>query len=418
MYPLVLNNLEVATNVPININSNYKFNINNHNSNVNVNGNLQLNNCSISQYLNNINANINLNNNILNIDNLQANIPSFVRGKLSVNGTINLDPKNNINTNCNIKLINGVITNMPVVKGTVDANLNLTGDITKNPLLKGDIIIRNPKADLTAILSGAMLSTQIIEKFVNKKPKNNNSNKVLLSPISTNINVKIDKILEANGPGLETTWKGGANVQCTKGQPINWSAKLNLLKGKYTIANKKLKLTSGECVANPNIKGLFTLMLAGKKKSNNDVVELKFIQKQNNTQIEFFSQPMKSKQDILALLLFDKYSSELSSAESYSLAMTIQSLTSGKGSIFSRVQNTLKIDSIELKDNTDKSGNEYKSISIGKKIGKYNINIERGKDNNSLRGSIERKLSKNTKVSVGAAKDSGVEARLVWYKRY
>ncbi|MBQ9441095.1 MAG: translocation/assembly module TamB domain-containing protein [Alphaproteobacteria bacterium] len=414
--PLVLSNLPVSKNLPININSTYKFNIQS-NKNLDINGNLKLYDSSISQYLNNINANINIINNMININTLNANIPSFVHGKLEISGNVDLNPNNMLNTKCNIKLINGVITNIPVVKGTINANLNLTGNIIKDPLLKGDIIIKNPNANLTPVLSGAMLSTQIIEKFLNKKPKDDKNKTIVLSPINTDINIKIDKILEANGPGLETTWHGGASIQCVKENPINWKAKLSLIKGKYIIASKKLKLTSGECISNPNIKGLFTLMLSGRKKSNNDVVELKFLQQQNNTQIEFLSQPMKSKQDILALLLFDKYSSELSSSELYSLGNIIQCLSSGKGSIFSKVHNTLKIDSIELKDNTDESGEEYKSISVGKKIGKWKINLERGNNNESTKLSAERKILKNFKANIGVSK-SGLESSIMWSKRY
>ena len=415
--PLVLHNITVAKDLFANINSTYNFNVKNTNKKINISGNLKLYNGSLSQYLDNINANINLNNNVISIDKLNANIPSFVHGKLEVNGNVDLNPSGNYNTNCNIKLINGVITNIPVVKGTIDANLNLIGSIIKDPLLKGDIIIKNTKANLAPVLSGALLSSTIIEKFIKKKPKQNNK-KIILSPINTDINIKIDNILEANGPGLETTWKGGATVQCKKGSPINWNAKLSLVTGKYIIANKKLKLTSGEVISNPNIKGLFTLMLAGRKKSNNDIVELKFTQKQNNTQIDFFSQPLKSKQDILALLLFDKYNSELTSSEAYSLGITIQSLVSGKGSIFSKINDTLKIDSIELKDNTNNSGDEYKSISIGKKIGKWKVNLERGTENDSTKISAERKILKKFKANIGVSKENGIEAGLMWSKRY
>ena len=414
--PLVLNNININKDLKINVNSTYNLNVHNSNNNIDINGNIKLYNSSISQYLNNINANINLNKNILNINTLNANIPSFIHGKLEVNGNINLDPKNNFNTKCNIKLVNGVITNIPVVKGTIDANLDLTGSIINDPLLKGNIIIRNPKANLAPVLNGALLSTQIIEKFIKKKKTKQNNTKVILSPINTDINVKIDKILEANGPGLETTWNGGATIQCEKGNPINWNAKLSLINGKYIIAKKKLKLTSGECISNPNIKGLFTLMLAGRKKSNNDIVELKFIQKQNNTQIEFFSQPMKSKQDILALLLFDKYNSELTSSEAYSLGIIIQSLVSGKGNIFSKINDNVNI---EFKDNTNSnSGDEYKSISIGKKIGKWKVNLERGRENDSTKISAERKILKSIKANVGVSKENGMEAGLMWSKRY
>ena len=412
--PLLLNNIPVGKNLLVNINCNYKFNIQNPNNKIDVNGNIKLNNSSLSQYLDNINANINLNSNILNIDKLNANIPSFIHGKLEINGSIDLNPNNNYNTKCNIKLINGVITNIPIVKGTIDANLNLIGNIIKDPLLKGDIIIKNTKANLQPVLSGALLSSTIIEKFIKNKPKEN-KNKIILSPINTDINIKIYNILEAGGPGLETTWKGGATVQCKKGNPINWNAKLSLVTGKYIIAKRKLKLTSGEVISNPNIKGLFTLMLAGSKKSNNDVVELRFVQKQNNTQIEFFSQPLKSKQDILALLLFDKYNAELTSSEAYSLGITIQSLVSGKGNIFSKINDTVDIG---FKDNTNSSGDEYKSISIGKKIGKWKVNLERGKENDSTKLSAERKILKKFKANIGVSKESGMEAGLMWSKRY
>ena len=414
--PLVLNNNNISIKLPININTTYDLNVHNSNNNIDISGNVKLYNSSIAQYLDNINANININKNILNINTLSANIPSFIHGKLEVNGNIDLNNKSNFNTKCNIKLINGVITNLPVVKGTIDANLDLTGSIINDPLLKGDIIIRNPKANLAPVLNGALLSTQIIEKFIKKKKTKQNNNEVILSPINTDINVKIDKVLEANGPGLETTWNGGATIQCKKGSPINWDAKLSLVAGKYIIAKKKLKLTSGECISNPKIKGLFTLMIAGRKKSNNDVVELKFIQKQNNTQIEFFSQPMKSKQDILALLLFDKYNSELTSSEAYTLGITIQSLISGKGNIFSKINDTVNI---ELKDNTNtNSGDEYKSISIGKKIGKWKVNLERGRENDSTKISAERKILKSIKANIGVSKENGMEAGLVWSKRY
>ena len=420
--PLLLHNINISKDLLININSTYKLNVQNTNKDLDLNGNIKLYNGTLFkkgniQYLKDIQTNININKSTLNIDKFNATIPSFVHGKLILNGKIDLNPNNKFTTNCNLKLINGVITNLPVLKGTVNANLNLNGSITDNPSLKGDIVISNAKANLTPVLSGALLSTQIIEKFIKKKPKSN-TNKIILSPINTDINVKIDKVLEANGPGLETTWKGNANIKCNRGSAINWDAKLSLLKGKYMIANKKLKLTSGECIANPNIPGLFTLTLAGRKKSNNDIVEIKFIQKQNNTQIEFFSQPMKSKQDVLALLLFDKYNSELTSSEAYSLGITIQSLASGKGSIFSKINDTLRIDSIELKDNTDNSGEEYKSISIGKKIGKWKVNLERGKENDSTKISAERRIAKNFKANVGLSKDSGLGASLMWSKRY
>ena len=420
--PISINKMKISDNLFVNFKGQYNFSLQHMNK---ISGSVSINNGTITEninnkiinYISNFNTKIKLDNSFVNIERLYIDISNFIKGRIEAYGWIKLG-QNNMDSKCNIKLRESILRNIPMFKGSIGFDINLLGNLLSNPTLEGKVTIKDPTVDLTSIINESFLSTQMITKFINKKDKKTKMKQNITLPISTNLIINIDPVLKAQGPGLTSIWKGIIKVFNEKNKPINWNAKLSLLKGQYTASGKKIKLTQGECISSQNIPGYLKLTLIGRKKSRNSIVGVKFTQQQNDTQIDFFSQPMKNKSDILSLLLFDKSSTDLSSSEAYSLGLVLQNLSSGKGNVFSKLNDLLKIDSIELKKNKSGTQDEYQSISLGKKIGKWHLNLEQGKGMNSTRFSVDRKITKNLKASVGTSRQDGIGAGIVWSKRY
>ena len=147
------------------------------------------------------------------------------------------------------------------------------------------------------------------------------------------------------------------------------------------------------------------------------MVGIKFTQFNKNTTIDFFSNIMRSTQDILALFLFDKEASALSTSEAYSLGLLAQNIATGNENIISKVNKLLGIDTFEIKHKTSGT-EESNTIVFGKKIGKWSLNFEQGKNFDETQLSVNRTIKRHAKVGVSLSKNNGVECGVSWSKRY
>lgn len=367
-----------------------------------------------SVLLSNIGVNIKLHKDLLLLDKCEATISDFIRCKLQANGRLNI---NNLDTDIRIQVPNGVLHNVPIIKSSIKSDIFVRGNI-KSPNIDGFITLINPAINATSTISGSMTSTDIVSNFMNKnKPKTLKWNEHIL-PVNVDIKVKIVPKITINGAGLKSSWSGGGSFIAKKDRPINWDLKLNIIDGQYEIVNKKVKLSSGEILFNSSLPNYYRITIMGQKKiDTKDIVGVKFVQYNDNTTIDFFSTTMRNRQDILSLFLFGKENAELSTSEAYSLGLLAQNLATGKDNIFNKMNKILKIDTFGIKHNTNDTEN-YNTVVVGKRIGKWNLSFEQGKNLDEASLSVERKIKKRTKIGISLSKKNGIEGGVSWNKRY
>ncbi len=377
-------------------------------------------NCDIRNVKNNvliknIIGNFKLNNNTLFLENLTAELFNFVKGKVCANGKLNID---DFNIKAQIQMPNGELHNVPYAKSGISLDIQIDGSLKKNLNANGEIKLTNASVDITPIISSSMTATDITKNiFGTTSPNQTKLNKITL-PINTNIKVTVAPQITINGTDLTSTWKGGGYFKSEAGKPITWNIKLNAICGKYEILKKKIKLYSGEILSTHLLPNYYKISLTAQKKiDSKNYVGIKFTQYNDNTDIVFFSNTMRNKQSILSLFLFNKESTELTISEAYSLGLLIQDIIAGNENIIAKLNKLFKIDTFEIKHN-DTGTSEYNSVVLGKKFGKWNFNFEQGKDLDTTKLSMNRRVKKQTKIEFGLSKSEGLEGGISWSKRY
>ncbi len=416
--PINIKQFNIINNLVANGTLKYTLHLKRINNRNTANGDINLSNGNIqskgNKLLNNIGINIKLNNDLLILKKCEATLENFIKCKVQASGKLNI---NDLNMDIRIRIPNGTLHNVPIIKSVLEADIITKGHI-KSPDINGVVTLINSSIDATSIISSSMNSTDIVSSFMNKnKPKSPKLNECVL-PINANIKININPKIIVSGAGLKSSWKGGGHFIAIKKQPIKWDLKFNIIDGQYEIVNKKAKLSSGEVLFNSQLPNYYKITIIGQKKIDiKEIVGVKFIQYNDNTTMDFFSTTMRSKQDILSLFLFEKENSELSTSEAYSLGMLAQNLATGNDNMFSKLNKMLKIDTFSIKHNTDGSDN-YNTVVVGKKIGKWHLNFEQGRNLDEAQLSIDRKVKKRTKIDLSLSKKTGLEGGLMWSKRY
>lgn len=365
------------------------------------------------KFLQDLVCNLRILNGECQINNCQASISDFIHGIVYATGSINLNSlphkKFSFPSLIKLQLPKCPIVNVPQIKGDISGTLYLKNlnEIT------GDVSLHDINLDLSPIINSALNSMNMTNSVFYKK----NPIKQFTMPINTDINIYFPTNITAVGSGINSKWVGNCNIKSRKQEPINWNAQFNLINGTYKLANKSINITSGKCISNRDIPGFVELQLVGEKKINNDILGITFTQKNRRANIDFFSIPMKNRQDILSLLLFNKTAHELTAYETYSLNLMFQTLNISSDNIFKKLHDILKLDYIDFKKNNADTDAEYNSIKVGKKIGKnWQFNIEQSKDSTAI--AIERQISNNAKANISASRTEGFGVGLTWSKRY
>lgn len=390
-------------------------------------------NAAFGMILKNINLNANLQNRHLKITSLTAQDP--LKGQISLSGDIDLTTLESPKINLKASLSSFLLSNTDEVillgggKIDINSNQNNTQSIAGNLTIEGAQITLNNRSTEPKTINLYRNDYEL------RKQKDTNKSYQQKNPLFLlDLIISIPQKLYINGYGLKSEWKGSLHVSNSLSSP-KITGTLESKKGQLEIASKRLKLDKStisfrnetDNLGFSEIIPVFNIQTSKEVQDYTAYIIIKGTPQSPN--IEFKSTPALSKEEVIALILFDKPLSSASTAQSLQLAQAIASLNknSFSSSIFDKLTNILGVDEISLaenerKDNADDSnedlGNAY-SLRLGKQLNdRVYLGVEQGvRESNETRALLKIDITKNTKIDI----ETGTEDSSIgynWEKRY
>lgn len=303
--------------------------------------------------------------------------------------------------------------------GKLFGKININGNMTKEIKIKGVLHSNNASFDISNFVNMASYDLEILDS-IKKKPTTSPSGKQPSQiKIPLDINFKFVPKLYIVGFGIDSVWNGGFEIKGDASDP-HYKFEIILEKGILNVAGKNFKLKNGKVLCSNKTKGAINVDVSAVKSIEKRKVGARFLQDSKSSDVIFFSKPHASKNDVLSYMLFEKPASEISTGEALTL-ITIMGKVSGKGSldVVDKLKAIFGLDSLEIKrHNNEDTGNAYNALSIGKKVGKLKISIDKGSDKDTTSVVVEAEIAKNTKLSVDMGDKNNVGGGILWGKRY
>ncbi len=235
-----------------------------------------------------------------------------------------------------------------------------------------------------------------------------------------NIHVKIPKKqLEILGMGAKMQWYGKLHITDSVLTP-KIKGKLELYKGTFTILGNKLDLQPSKITfANAHPIDPYLDITAQRLFKGHIKASIVIKGRSSKPDIQFTSEPLKTKEEIISLILFGKELGNVSMFQALRIASLARSQTMKPG-LMEGLQSTLGLDSFEfdtgITGNKDDSGSKKNSIKIGKDFGKVSVAVEQGTSNDSSHIIVTAPLTENIALEGDVGRNSG--AGISWVKRY
>ena len=351
-----------------------------------------------------------LQNEMIDISKIYARDDSKTKGTITGSGKIQY-VDNKLQTDIRLKIDKLKAVDQKWLDARLFGAVSLNGDLLNELKVKGDMYTENPGIDVSGIVLLSMRSTDLIAKKKQQKKSTN------IIPIKFPIDIKlrVTPELKVNGFGLQSFWEAKGNVTGDLLDP-QYALEAKLKSGKLELTDNAFKLKDGAVLINNDDTKIY---VSAEKVIDKITVGAKFIQKEGQSKVHFYSNPYMSDKDVMSYMLFEKNASEISMGESMSLLSIVNKLYGGTDfNILGRMKTIFGIDTISMKKGKTASGEEYDAVSLGKKIGKFKVSIDQATGSKGTNVVAEVDVAKNTKVSVDLSSKDSFGGGILWSRRY
>jgi hypothetical protein len=334
------------------------------------------------------------------------------QGQGSITGFLAIFPGYKACTDLHLHLKNLRIIGQDDLEVTALGSIRLSGMF---PSLSLTGTLDLPSIDfLIAKSSAEDLGNLRITEIGPHKPKQPfHKNAPLLLPFLCSVTLPCRKV-RVHGQSVESLWKGTLRLVGGREKPVALDGMLQLHKGYLGFYGRRLPFTRGKIVYSPRAPLEPQVHLRGRKTLGDLDVLLAVVTTPAKTYFRLTSWPDHSVEDILSLLLFNKFVSELSPPE---MAQLLHASAGFQGDVRSplEVLDTMRefsgIDTVLY--NTETLGNAQvnRILTIGKYINnRVFVGVDNELDRNATTLSIQMTLTPRT---IFEAKTSG-EFGLTW----
>ena len=347
---------------------------------------------------------------MLNITKIYARDDSKIGGVVNGSGKIQY-VNGKLNTNIGMKIERFKAVDQRWLNARLFGNLMLDGDLLKEVKVRGELYTEKPAIDISSIVMLSMRSTDLIAK---KKPETQSVNSIKVK-FPTDIKLSMKPELTVSGFGLQSVWEANAKVTGDLIAPkYEFTAKLK--SGRIELTDNAFKLKGGDVLIN---NADTNISVSAEKVIDRIMIGAKFIQKAGQSKVNLYSNPYMPDNDIIAYMLFEKASSEISIGEAMALLSVMTKLSGGTDlNILGRMKTMFGIDTISIKKTKNSSGEEYDTVSLGKKIGKFKVSVEQAPGKNETNVVAEVDVAKNTKATVDLSSKDSLSGGILWSRRY
>mgnify|MGYP001391513875 CR=1 FL=1 len=309
-----------------------------------------------------------------------------------------------------------VINDGTLLSTTVNGSLSLEGPVLGSPKLSGRLNIGRTAITIPERLPASISEINIVHE--NASPAVLAQAKELApqqttgaqSSIALDITLNAPNAIFVRGRGVDAELGGTIRVTGTTQNPVV-SDGFDLIRGRLSLLNRRLDFSRGRITFGGALVPIIDLQAQTSAGATAITIALEGVA--NDPQVKLSSTPELPQDEILAQLLFNQSSSNLSALQIAQLADAVLQLTGGTDqSLFSSIRSALGIDNLDL--STDDAGNT--SVSVGKYLNNNTyVEIEQSRDTGT-RANVNIDIGRNF-ILKGSAGSRGEASGGIFYEK-
>ncbi|MBX9805049.1 MAG: translocation/assembly module TamB [Alphaproteobacteria bacterium] len=226
------------------------------------------------------------------------------------------------------------------------------------------------------------------------------------------------------GYGFDAQWKGEMRALGTITEP-RLVGEIELVRGKFDLAGKPLKLSEGRITFSPEPKNDPILSIVGTRDVGEMTATMRIEGQASNPKITFSSSPALPQEEILARLLFAKGIESMSVTQSLLLANALNTFKGKNNLNFTeKVRSAFGLDILEFKERKNPDDDEFKSatqlVSVGKQItDKVYLSLDQSvSGEGGTTAIIQYDVTPTLKIEAGVGGEKNSNLGFAWVKKY
>ena len=341
-------------------------------------------------------------------------------GSISIGGTISTNAVANFPADLNIRLNEASYTDGEMVAATVSGAMSLTGPLTRDPLLSGDLTLSRAEITVPENLGGSG-AAGINVKHINPPPavqrtleraKADDGTPMPSSRPSVlrlNVRVNAPARIFVRGRGLDAELGGSVELAGSVNniQPVGG---FEMIRGRLSILGKRITFDEGTVT----LVGDLDPFLDFVARSEGDITVFITVRgRVSDLDIAFSSQPELPQDEVLARLIFNRGIQDLSPMQIARLAAAAAELAGGSNnSLLGQLRGAAGLDDLDIV--SDEEGNT--AVRAGRYIqDNIYLGVEAGSQG-TTRGTINLDITESLKAR-GAVGSDGDSSLGIFYER-
>jgi translocation and assembly module TamB len=343
-------------------------------------------------------------------------------GTLSGSGTVGLNPDAGFPVNVSLRADNAEVISNDLVDATIDAALNLTGPAATGPKLAGTVTVRQMDIQLPERLPASVrpipvehvntppaVKAQLAEEQAAGGGSGGDGDYV----IDLDMKVTTTNRIFVRGMGVDAQLGGEITVRGTSARPIVLGG-FELRRGYVDVIGQRIEFTRG-VVTFPGTEKIDPELDLVAETTTSSITGIVTISgPASNPTIQLSSSPELPGDEVLAHILFDKATGQLTAGEAVQLAQAA-ALLAGVGGGPGMLDNIRKKFGLDVLQIT--SSGDDPAIGIGKYINdNIYLGVKQGATAESSRVTVDIEITDNIKArgEVGADGSSSVGINMEW----
>ncbi|XKL39445.1 translocation/assembly module TamB domain-containing protein [Nitratireductor sp. L15S-10] len=343
-------------------------------------------------------------------------------GRVSVSGTISTNAQAGFPADLRIGLNNARHTDGEMVTATVNGALTMTGPLTRDPLLAGEVNVERAEILVPESIGGG--AAQINVRHLNPPPAVQRTLERARADDGTpmpsarpsvmrlNVNVTAPARIFVRGRGLDAELGGSVRLTgpVTNIQPVGG---FKLIRGRLSIIGQRITFDEGEVTLVGDLDP--QLDFIARSRGNDIIVFINVNGRVSDLNITFSSQPELPEDEVLARLVFNRGIDELSAVQIAQLAAAAAELAGGSNtSLLGSLRNATGLDDLDVV--TDSEGNA--AVRAGRYIqDNIYLGVEAGAKG-TTRGTINLDITEDLKARGAVGSDGNSSLGIFFEKDY
>ena len=343
-------------------------------------------------------------------------------GTVRVSGTVSTNAAEGFPANIKIVLDKARYADGKMVVATLSGNLSVTGGLTRDPLISGNIDIARADITVPDTFGGASSALNVkhidpprrVAETLKRARANDGTPMPTARPsiVRVDIAVRAPNRIFVRGRGLDTELGGRVKLTgpITDLRPVGG---FKLIRGRLNILTQRITINEGQVSLIGDLNPFINFV--AQTEGENLTVFITVSGRADAPKIVFSSQPELPQDEVLAQLIFKRSISELSPIQIAQLAAAVAELAGGSNtSLLDNLRKATGLDDLDVV--TDQEGKT--AVRAGRYISEHvYLGVEAGTEGNT-KGTVNLDITKHLKAKGGLGTQGDSDLGLFYEKDY